>query len=206
VTTKQPREILCRWLKAGLGTSALVLLTTAACSPVWFLTRSDEVVLPLTLEESVTQSVTFVAKFPGHRYRVFLRFDRTLPFEEIKCLVGGLLLDKCTEPALLVQFNWTVSVDESVVVQGNAAPRFTSLAWANAYVETLLDEFYPESGKVYHLSASVTGSGGRLTELRPKLLVLSYYNPLDKSIHVSPGSDPSPLPNYSFHRTAYGGR
>jgi len=179
-----------------------------ACSPVWFLTRSDEVVLPLKLEEGLSQSVALVAKFPGRRYRVYLRFDRTIPFDDIQCLVGYLLVDRCPNPPMPipVQLTWTVSVGATVVVQGTAAPRFSNLAWADDYVEVLLGEFYPESGAVYQVSGRVTGNGGRLAELRPQLLVLSYYNPLDKSIHVSPGSDPPPVPNYSFHRTAYGGR
>jgi hypothetical protein len=178
----------------------------AACSPVWFLTKSDEVILPLRMDEDTAQSVSFTPKFPGRRYRAFLRFERTVPFEEVKCLVGDLFEDKCLEPPVPVQFRWVVSAGESVAVEGNAVPRFRSLAWANDYVEVLLGEFYPESGRVYGLSAQVTGSGGRLTKLRPKLLVLSYYNPLDKSIHVSPGIDQPPMPNYSFHRTAHGGR
>lgn len=191
-----------------VGALSLLLLTMTACSPVWFLTRSDEVVLPLKLEEGLSQSVALVAKFPGHRYRVFLRFYRAIPFEDIQCLVGYLLVDRCPVPPIPipVRLTWTVSVGTTVVVQGTAAPRFPNLAWANDYVEVLLGEFYPESGAVYEVSVRVTGNGGRLAELRPQLLVLSYYNPLDKSIHVSPGSDPRHAPNYSFHRTAYGGR
>jgi hypothetical protein len=200
--TESRRETPSPWPKAGLGTFTVLLLTMAACSPVWSLTRSDEIVLPLRLDESITQSVAFIAKFPGRRYRVFLRFDRTLPFEEIKCLVRDLLEDTCGEPALSVQFDWIVSVGESVVVQGNAVPRFRGLAWTDAYVEALLGEFHPESGKLYQLSVRVNGDGGRLSELRPKRLALSYYNPLDKSIHVSPGRDAQPLPNITFDRTA----
>jgi hypothetical protein len=32
-------------------------------------------------------------------------------------------------------------------------------------------------------------------------VVLSYYNPLDKSIHVTPGSDPPTLPNKPLERS-----
>ena len=188
-----------------MGISVLVLLTMGGCSPVWFLTRSDEVILPVRLEENGTQSVSFSAKFPGRRYRVYLRFDRTVPFEEVKCLVGDLGKNTCPEPEVPVKISWAVSVGESVLVQGDAVPRFERLTWANDYVEVLLGEFYPEPEKVYRVFGRVTGDGSRWTPLRPKLLVLSYYNPLDKNIHVSPSDAPS-LPNYSFHRTAYGGR
>jgi hypothetical protein len=188
------------------GALTLLLLTIAACSPVWFLTRSDELALPLRLEDGLGQSVALVPKFPGRRYGVFLRFDRTVTFEEMQCLVGYLWVDKCPTPPIPVQLNWMVSTDNAVVVQGTAAPRFSNVGWANDFVEVILGEFYPESGTMYQVSTRVIGNGGRLADLRPKLLVLSYYNALDKSIHVRPGSDSPSLPNYSFHRTAYGGR
>src|SRR5216117_3806177 len=126
------------WPRAALGTAALLLLTMAACSPVWFLTRSDEVILALRLDEDTSQSVSFAPKFPGRRYRTFLRFDRTVPFEEVKCLVGDSFEDKCPEPPVPVQFKWAVSTGESVVVEGNAVPRFRGIGWANDYVEVLL--------------------------------------------------------------------
>src|SRR5262245_65824352 len=87
--------MLVRRPRVRVGTLSLLLLTMTACSPVWFLTRSDEVVLPLKLEEGLSQSVALVAKFPGRRYRVYLRFDRTIPFDDIQCLVGYLLVDRC---------------------------------------------------------------------------------------------------------------
>src|SRR5437868_8250865 len=102
--TRVSRRVRFRWASASL-----LCLAMAACSPVWFLTRSDEVVLPLRLVEKSTQSTSFSPKFPGHRYRVFLRFDRTVSFEEVKCLVGDLLEDKCTVPPVAVQFHWMVS-------------------------------------------------------------------------------------------------
>jgi hypothetical protein len=37
---------------------------------------------------------------------------------------------------------------------------------------------------------------------RPKLLVLSYYNPFDRSIHVGPRGDSAPLPNNRINLTA----
>jgi len=87
--------MLVRRTRVRVGALSLLLLTMPACSPVWFLTRSDEVVLLLKLEEGLSQSVALVAKFPGRRYRVFLRFDRTVSFEDIQCLVGYLWVDKC---------------------------------------------------------------------------------------------------------------
>ena len=94
-----------------------------------------------------------------------------------------------------------VSASDTVVVQGDAAPRFTGVAWADAFVEVILGEFYPEHAKTYSLSARVTGDGGRLGELRPKLLALSYYNPLDRSIHVGPGGNPQSPPNNRMNLT-----
>jgi len=165
------------------------------------------VALPLKLEDGLSQSVAFVPKFPGRRYGVFLRFARTVSFEDMQCLVGYLLADHCPAAAPVpVQLNWIVSIGDAIVVQGTAAPRFPNVGWANDFVEVMLGHFYPESGTTYDVSTRVIGNGGRLAGLRPKLLVLSYYNPLDKSIHVRPGSDPRALPNYSFHRTAEGGR
>jgi len=174
-----------------------LLLSVAACSPVWFLTRSDEVVLPLRLEAGATQTLAFTAKFPSRRYRLFLRFERAVPFDDLQCLVGYLRVEKCPTPPIPVQLHWTVSTGETLVAQGSAAPRFSNVAWANDYVEVVLGEFYPESGAPYQVSTRVTGNGGRLAELRPKLVVLSYYNPLDKSIHVS---DPPLLPNKPLER------
>jgi hypothetical protein len=162
--------MLVRRTRVRVGALSLLLLTMPACSPVWFLTRSDEVVLPLKLEEGLSQSVALVAKFPGRRSRVFLRFDRTVSFEDIHCLVGYLWVDKCPTPPIPVQLNWVVSIGETVVVQGTAAPRFPTLAWANDYVEVLLGEFYPESGTVYQVSTRVTGNGGRLAELSTKAI------------------------------------
>jgi len=196
------RGILFRSAGFWPGSAAVVFLATAACSPVWFLTRSDEVAILLSLEEKNVQSTSFTPKFPGHRYRVFLRFDRTVSFEEVKCLVGDLLEDRCAVPPVPVQFQWMVSLGDAPVVQGNAAPRFARVAWTDAYVEVVLGEFYPEHAQLYTLAARVTGDGGRLRELRPKLLVLSYYNPLDRSIHVGPGGDPEPLPNNRINLTA----
>ena len=196
------RGIPFRWASFWRGSACLLFFALAACSPVWFLTRSDEVVLLLELEEKNIQSTSFSPKFPGHRYRVFLRFDRTVSFEEVKCLVGDLLEDRCQVPPIEVQFQWRVSTGEALVVHGTAAPRFTGVAWTDAFVEVVLGEFYPERAKAYQLSARVTGDGGRLRELRPKLLVLSYYNPLDRSIHVGPGGDSESLPNNRMNLTA----
>jgi len=192
--------MLIRRTPVRVGVLSVLLLSVAACSPVWFLTRSDEVVLPLSLEAGATQSLALTPKFPGRSYRLFLRFERTVPFEDLQCLVGYLWVDKCPTPPIPVQLHWTVSTGETLVVQGSAAPRFSIAAWANDYVEVVLGEFYPEFGAPYQVSTRVTGNGGRLAELRPKLVVLSYHNPLDKSIHVSPGSDPPPLPNKPLER------
>jgi len=200
------RKAHSRWTKPALAAPALLLLATTACSPVWFLTRTDEVLIPLRLDDHKPQSVSFSPKFPGRRYAAFLRFDRTVSFEELQCLVGYLWEDKCSEPPVPVRFRWAVSAGDSLVVEGNVAPRFPGVGWANEYVQVFLVDFYPESNRLYQVSVQVTGDGERLTQLRPRLWVLSYYNPLDRSIHVSPGGDQPSVPNYSLHRTAYGGR
>jgi len=197
----QRRPSLRRRL-TSVATLAVPLLALTACSPVWFLTRSDEVALPLRMDEASPQTVSFVPKFPGRRYATFLRFDRAVSFEQLQCLVGYLWEDKCQEPAVPVQFRWIVFADGLAVVEGNAAPRFSRVGWANDYVEVFLGEFYPESDRAYRASVEVTGQGGPLSKLRPKLLILSYYNPLDRSIHVGPGGDSEPPPNNRINLTA----
>jgi hypothetical protein len=67
--------MLIRGSRAEIAVLTLVVLTITACSPVWFLTRSDEIVLPLRLEDGLSQSVSFVPKFPRRRYGLFLRFE-----------------------------------------------------------------------------------------------------------------------------------
>jgi hypothetical protein len=197
--------MLIRGSRAEIAAFTLVVLTITACSPVWFLTRSDEIVLPLRLEDGLSQSVSFVPKFPRRRYGLFLRFDRTVSFEDMECLVGYLMVDNCpTATPVPVTLRWVVSMRDVIVVQGTAVPRFSNVGWADDFVEIMLGDFYPESETTYDVSTRVIGNGGRLADLRPKLLVLSYYNPLDKSIHVRPGSDLQPLPNFRIHPAAFG--
>src|SRR5438093_13261594 len=100
------RGILFRSAGFWPGSAAVVFLATAACSPVWFLTRSDEVAILLSLEEKNIQSTSFTPTLPSHRYRVFLRFDRTLAFQEGSYLVGDLLEDSCAVPAVPAPFQW----------------------------------------------------------------------------------------------------
>jgi hypothetical protein len=206
MSTARPRQAHLRWVQRALTAPALLVIASTACSPVWFLTRSDEMQIPLRLEDRNSQSVSFSPKFPGRRYVAFLRFDRTVSFEELRCLVGSLWEVKCSEPPVPVRLSWAVSAGDSLVAQGNWAPRTQSVGWANDYVQVFLVDFYPEATRLYRVAVQVIGEGGPLTRLRPKLWVLSYYNPLDKSIHASPDGNQPGVPNYSLHRTAYGGR
>jgi hypothetical protein len=155
-----------RW-PAKMFVVAVALYFFPALLAVW--RNVQPLALELPLEPGVTVSPDFRVS-QTLPYLVELEVDRSLPFEQLTCLLGEPLSSAtCNETGQIVDLQWRVSSRGNEVARGQSA--FKQGAGFGPTIEKTLGSFNGRAWQQYRLEVTVLRSIRALEVTRPRILV-----------------------------------
>jgi hypothetical protein len=142
--------------------------------------RSEPVTFPFNLRPGTTASPVFRVDTNGS-YLVELEAERTLPFDQLNCLLG--ISPGSTEPCELaspVDISWHVTSRNEVVAKGSSRER-ASGAWGDRVSRTL-GSFSGKKGDEYVLNVESMKDASALSAANPRIVVRMH--PLQTKSYV----------------------
>ena len=167
------------------GRYALIILVVGLCalSVALFLRnvyRSEPMSFPFNLRPGTTASPLFRLDANGN-YLVELEAERTLPFDQLNCLLG--VSPGITEPcefASPVDISWRVISRNEIVAKGWSRER-ASGAWGDRVSRTL-GSFPGKKGNEYVLHVESMKDTSELSDANPRIVVRMH--PLQTKSYV----------------------
>ena len=146
---------------------AIALFLAPDALPIW--RNANPLVLALPLEPGVVVSPVFRVSH-GLQYLVELEVDRTLPFEELRCLLGEPQSGSaCDGSQQAVHLRWRISSQGSEIAHGASA--YNQGAGYGPTIAKTLGAFEGRPGQQYRLEVTVLRSLRALEAAKPRVLV-----------------------------------
>lgn len=149
---------------------AFSLSSTAGAGPC-FKCKHEPVVMPVSLAEGTSvRTPEFLVKNIG--YRIGIRVNRGLPFNQLSCMMGGSTRHcEMAHFDLALEAEWKVLDGDQVVAQGTTRGSLGEMAWSDSFMDRYLGEFNGEANKKYVVEVKFTKDGTPLKDFNPRLIV-----------------------------------
>jgi hypothetical protein len=149
---------------------AFSLSSTAWAGPC-FKCKHEAVVMPVSLAEGTSvRTPEFLVK--NIEYRIGIRVNRGLPFNQLSCMMGGSTHHcEMAHFGLALEAEWKVLDGDQVVAKGTTRGFLGEMAWSDSFMDRYLGEFTGEANKKYVVEVRFTKDGRTLNEFNPRLIV-----------------------------------
>jgi hypothetical protein len=146
-------------------------LSSAAWAGPCLKCKHEPVVIPVSLTEGTSvRTPEFLVK--NIEYRIGIRVNRGLPFNQLSCMLGGSTHHcEMAHFELALEAEWKVLDGDQVVAQGTTRGSLGEMAWSDSFIDRYLGEFTGEANKKYVVEVKFTKDGTPLKDLNPRLVV-----------------------------------